>query len=62
MNLTFIVINTWDIIWFLRYIQLSREQKLCFIISITDQNNKDSTHQEEKTLKDFFIDNLHTYV
>lgn len=62
MNLTFIVINTWDIIWFLRYIQLSREQKLCFIISITDQNNKDSTHKEEKTLKDFFIDNLHTYV
>lgn len=41
-------INTWDIIWFLRYIQLSREQKLYFIICIIDQNNNDFTHQEGK--------------
>lgn len=59
MNLIFILINTWDIIWFLRYIQLSREQKLYFIICITDQNNKDSAHQEIKTLKEVFINKLH---
>lgn len=57
-----LVINTWDIIWLLRYVQLFREQKLCFIIYNTDQNKKDSSCQEEKTLKNFFIDNLHTYV
>lgn len=48
MNLIFLVIKTWDIISVLRYIHLSREQELYFIIYITDQNNKDSTHQEKK--------------
>lgn len=62
MNLTFLVINTWDTIWFLRHIQLPREQKLYFIIYITDQKPKDSTHQEKKTLKELFIDNLHINV
>lgn len=43
MNMIFVVMNTWDTIWILRYIQLSSAQQLHFIIYVIDQNNQNFT-------------------
>lgn len=49
MNMIFVVMNTWDTIWILRYIQLSSAQQLHFIIYVIDQNNQNFTGKNSLT-------------
>lgn len=49
MNMIFVVMNTWDTIWILRYIQLSSAQQLYFIIYVIDQNNQNFTGKNALT-------------